>query len=257
MSHYYDTVGNSKHELIGANGKLRGTTIADARKLGLVPSVTTVMDVQAKPALIMWLQGQILDAVIKTPYHPHEWDAELYKTYILSESRRVGREAADKGTDIHNRLDQYFITKKKPKADLVYIEPVLEALNAAFGSDVEWISEEGFAHASGFGGRVDLHSKSHNIIVDFKTKDKEDIKAVKAYDDHKIQLAAYQAGLRLPLKTRRYNLFISTAKGHEGECNLVEAKDFDNAWDMFESLLTFWKAKNKYDPSLAFPEGVL
>lgn len=251
IMHYYDIEGNSRHEVMSAKGTLRATTIADARKLGLVPSVTTVMDVQSKPALINWIQNQLIDAAIKHPFDKR-WAEQEYKNFLIAESRKVGKDAADKGTKIHDILDNYFI---KGESDKTYVPSVIKCLNNAFGSDVKWISEEGFAHRLGFGGRVDLHSKTHNIIVDFKTKDKVDIDSIKAYDDHKMQLAAYQTGLKMPATTKRYNLFISTALGCEGECNLVEAKEFDKPWGMFEALLNFWKVKNNYDPSVAFSDN--
>ena len=49
--HWYDDQGNPAYEIIGANGKQRNTTLRDAKKLGLLPSVTTVLGVAAKPGL--------------------------------------------------------------------------------------------------------------------------------------------------------------------------------------------------------------
>ncbi len=244
--HWYTKAGESCHEVPNkSSGGMRATTLTDARKLGLVPSVTTIMDIQSKPALIAWIQNQLLDAVIDKPFDVYKWTEEEYKRQMIEQSRKVGRDAADKGNYVHDLMDKYFKTGVK---DEVYVPPILALLDSEFPG-VEWISEEGFAHESGFGGRVDLHSKTHNIIVDFKTKDKEDIKAVKAYDDHKVQLSAYQMGLRLPDSTKRYNLFTSVAKGFEGSSNLVEAKDFEQPRDIFTALLDLWKVKNKYDSS--------
>lgn len=245
--HYYTLEGESKHEIVGANGKLRPTTIADARKLKLVPSVTTVMDVQSKPALINWIQDQLIQAAIAEPFHPDEWEIDRYKKYLINASKQVGKDAAAKGNYIHNVLDQYFMDSTV--SDII-AQQAIDLIHKTFPL-YEWHSEMSFAHESGFGGRVDLWGKCDNdyVIVDFKTKDKEDIKAVKAYDDYKMQLAAYQVGLKLPSDTRRYNLFISTAKGCEGECNLVESDDFKKPWEMFAALLQFWKVKNNYDSS--------
>src|SRR5262249_48688686 len=67
----------------------------------------------------------------------------------------------------------------------------------------DWVSEKSFAHPLGFGGKVDLHSPSSGIVVDFKTKD-GDFTELDSYGkpkklawDQNIQLAAYQVGLNL------------------------------------------------------------
>ncbi len=50
--HWYDRDGKAVFEVPKAKGDgMRATTIADARKLNLYPSVTTVLSVIAKPSL--------------------------------------------------------------------------------------------------------------------------------------------------------------------------------------------------------------
>ena len=250
--HWYTRSGESRHEVMGKNGKLRATTLRDARIEFLIPSVTTIMDVASKPMLINWLQDQVLNAAIAYPYHPDEYDEKCYKSKIISLSKLVGKDAADRGNRVHAILDRFFMSREAESIDdIKYISKVKCLLDTTFGTDVDWVSEKSFAHRSGFGGRVDLYSPSHNLVIDFKTKDKEDIASVVAYDEYKMQLVAYQEGLDLPPETRRFNLFISVAPGHEGKCILVEHKqsEYEQHMEMFYSLLYYWQAKNKYDSS--------
>lgn len=245
--HFYDVDGNSAHELIGANGKLRSTTIRDARKLGLVPSVSTVKDVGIGYNIMAWMLNLLLESTIKLPYNnsltEKDWKADVMKHYNINRQK-----AAERGTEIHDKLDQYFIDGSICKKDERFLKPVIEKLNELFPG-VVWISEASFCSKThGFGGRVDLHSKTHNIVLDFKTKDKNDITKVQQYDDHKMQLAAYQVGLELPSNTRRFNLFISTSEETPGECHLVECVEFDKYITMFYAYLNLWKIKNNYDP---------
>lgn len=246
--HFYDAAGNSRHTIIGANGKERTTSIRDARKLHLVPSVTTVMDVQAKPALLIWLQQQLLEAAMKTPYDYFTWEQAAWKSYILKETRKKSSEPAARGTDIHNKLSDYFTTGHVNQEDNILIHNVLKALDEFFPG-VKWDTELSFCDKEyGFGGQVDLSSKE-GIILDFKTKDKSNIADMKQYDDHKMQLAAYQVGLGLNSPdTKRYNLFVSVNDGTPGESLLLEAVEFDKYWNMFYHLLNYWKVKNSYDP---------
>jgi hypothetical protein len=58
--HWYTQEGEPMYTIIGANGKERNTTLRDAKKEGLVPSVTTIMGVVAKPALETWKQNNYL-----------------------------------------------------------------------------------------------------------------------------------------------------------------------------------------------------
>lgn len=240
------------HTIVGKNGKERTTSIADARKLRLFPSVTTVMDVQAKPALIEWLQQELLAAAILQPYHPQEWEVDEWKKTVLAKMRVKGRKAAERGTEIHGKLDKFFVSGGFDVEDVdnEYLVGAIKLIDDTFGLD-GWVSEQSFSNTrAGFAGCVDLHHPTKNIIIDFKTKDKEGLEGVKQYDDHKMQLAAYQMGLELPNNTRRFNLFISVNEKTPGHCSLVECTEFERYKNMFYHLHMFWMEKNKYDPRL-------
>lgn len=237
------------HTIVGKNGKERTTSIADARKLQLYPSVTTIMDCQAKPALIEWLQQELLTAAIATPYHPDEWPVEAYRKAMLGSMRSKSRKAAERGTEIHNMLESFFSGEDLVQnPDWKYIQPTIFLIGETFGLD-GWVSEKSFTNTKlGYAGCVDLYHPKKNIIIDFKTKDKAHLKGVKQFDDHKMQLAAYQHGLEMSKNTRRFNLFISTSVETPGLCSLIECPEFDRHIDMFLSLGDFWRLKNKYDP---------
>ena len=75
-NHWYTRDGVPRYTVVGANGKERNTTLRDARKEGLIPSVTTVLNVAAKPALNQWLQRQVLLAALTLPRRPDEPEDE-------------------------------------------------------------------------------------------------------------------------------------------------------------------------------------
>ena len=66
-THWYTRAGNPMYTIIGKNGKERNTTLRDARTLDLVPSVTTILGVAAKPGLEKWKQEQVLLAALTLP----------------------------------------------------------------------------------------------------------------------------------------------------------------------------------------------
>src|SRR3954465_6769101 len=237
--HFYDRItAKSAHEVVAKNGKMRPTTIADARKFGYFPSVSTVkelgysfytpdeeVDGYIAPmghGLVNWLLGLLLDTVQQHNCHWTEYEhPKGWKDAVFKEFTQIKGKAATRGTEIHGLLDKYFVTGKVPKKDKEYIMPVVEFLKDKFHG-VKWVSEMSFTHPLGFAGQVDLHSVTDNIVLDFKTKDKPELNKMMQYDDHRIQLSAYQEGLGLPENTKRYNLFVSVHYDTPGGCLLVE-----------------------------------
>lgn len=252
--HFYGRDGSSQHTIIGKNGKERTTSIKDARELGFVPSVTTVMDIMSKPALAIWIQNQITEAAWNDS-QANYFDQKAYRAGLILQSKQIGEKAAKRGNEIHDAMENYF---KNPDSEtnvvreLDYIEPAIRIIHETF-PDYTWHAEDSFCHVSGFGGRVDLWGVDTNknyVIIDFKTKDKTDLKDMVQYDEHRIQLAAYQKGLLLPDNTKRFNLFISVNEQTPGLCKLVECTEFERYWNWFEALHRVWCIKNNYNPEV-------
>ena len=65
--HWYDMDGNPAYTTKAKDGTARPTTLRDARKLLLLPSVTMICNVAAKPALEVWKQRQIVLAALTLP----------------------------------------------------------------------------------------------------------------------------------------------------------------------------------------------
>ena len=84
--HWYTKDGEPMYEIVGSNGKIRATTLRDAKKIGLVPSVTTIIGQLNKPALIGWAQKQVLLSALTLPRLPNE-DEESYIERILQDSK--------------------------------------------------------------------------------------------------------------------------------------------------------------------------
>jgi len=223
-----------------AKGGQRPTTLRDARKLNLVPSVTTILNVASKPALIQWMQRQVLLAALTLPRRPEEPEEE-WVSRIVEDSKEQGRAAADVGTDIHASI-QGFYEGRSTGRHLKHVQACTEALQGHFGA-LQWVSEKAFAHETGFGGKVDLHAP--NVVVDVKTKEFSDPDKVDAYDEHLMQLSAYRVGLGMP-DARCANVFVS--RSVPGLVKVIEwsEDDLKRGWDMFSALLTFWQLKNQH-----------
>jgi hypothetical protein len=239
--HWYTRDGVPRYTIIGANGRERNTTLRDARKENLVPSVTTILNVAAKPALTQWLQKQVLMAALTLPRREDEPEAD-YLDRIIHDSKQQGKDAADAGTDIHASIEAFY-GGHGIKGHDQHVRAVENALTAQFGTQ-EWVSERSFAHDLGFGGKVDLFTD--NIVVDVKTKEFTDPEKVPAYDEHLMQLAAYRVGLGMTL-ARCANVFVSRSVPGLVAVKEWSADDLIRGWNMFQHLLGFWQTKNGHE----------
>ena len=235
--HWYDLDGNPAYTIIGKNGKERNTTVADARKLNLVPSVTTILGIAAKPGLNVWLQQQVLYAALTLPRLDEESEEE-WLIRVMSDARSTGRNAADRGTRMHGVLECFYRSKELSIWP-IYVVETDRAVREHFGEQ-EWIAETS-ASKEGFGGKVDLWSQhGEGIVIDFKTKEGS-LDKVAAYHEHEMQLAAYRHLLGVP-NARCANVFLN----ERGDVKIIEhdQEDLADAYECFKCLLKFYQIKN-------------
>jgi hypothetical protein len=235
--HWYTPKGEPFYTMMGANGEQRNTTLRDARKLGLLPSVTTINNMLAKAGLNSWLQQQVLLAALTLPRLPNEFEEDWLKR-VMSDSKATGRDAADRGTRIHAIVQSHFEGVKKINSP-PYIANVEQALKEAYG-DQHWLAEKSFAHPLGYGGKCDLMCPN-GLVVDFKTKDTP-LDKVDVYFEHEMQLAAYREGLGMP-SAKCAIVFIN---GTTNEVKLIKIEDvaLQKSWECFQHLLRVYQIKN-------------
>lgn len=244
--HWYTKDGKPAYTIIGANGVERDVTLRDARKFHHVPSVTTVLDVLSKPALEIWKVKQGILAALTLTREPAE-DDDMYVARVMRDSNEQAIAAAKEGTRIHDAIECSFKNLPVPPAYTLHVQSTRERIANMFPDVHDWVSEAYFAHSAGFGGKVDLHSPSTGIVIDYKSKEGDFTDKKKlAYDQH-YQLAAYQAGLVLDCAPC-VNLFVS--RTHPGRVA-------DHSWSVEEILegsavfmaaLAVWQAVKKYKP---------
>lgn len=239
-NHWYTREGVPQYTVEAAKGGMRNTTLRDARKMNLVPSVTTVLNVAAKPALVAWLQQQVLLAALTLPKKEDEAE-DQYIERIMHDSKQQGRDAADLGTDIHAAIQGYYEGSKESRFPH-HVSSCDNALRTHFGEQ-NWICEKSFAHEMGFGGKCDMHA--NGIVVDIKTKDFDSNDKIVGYDEHLMQLSAYRVGLGMPF-ARCANVFVSRTNPDLASVYEWHAEDLDRGWDMFCALLRYWQLKNQH-----------
>src|SRR5512143_1596429 len=102
-SHWFDAKdGEPVYQVpnVSKPGEFRPTNLRDAKRLGLVPSVTTILSILAKPQLERWKQQQVLLASLTMP-RPEGITEEQWIDAILDDDREQSVKAMDTGTKIH------------------------------------------------------------------------------------------------------------------------------------------------------------
>lgn len=237
--HWYAQDGSPCYEVPRADGKgTRPTTLRDAKKLGLVPSVTTITKLLAKRGLEVWLQRQVMLSALTMPRRDGESDA-AFCDRILEEGKEAARIAAERGTALHTAIEKALQGNPQTEWD-EHVQEVFSQL-ALIGIDVSCgTSERSFAHPDGYGGRIDLSSDT--FLLDFKSKERIEDGKDYTYEEHIIQLASYSHGIGS--KPRRLlNVFV----GVEDRRVLIHEwsqKEAEIALKKFYLLLEYWKLRN-------------
>lgn len=245
--HWYDRTGRPAYEVAAKAGHMRPTTLRDARTLGLTPSVTTVLAVIDKPALNDWKVEQGILAALTLPRRAGEPE-KVWLDRVRADSKKQAKDAAELGTKIHDAIEASFLGRNFPSEFDQHVKGVHDKLNELYPGVNDWVVEKSFAHPSGFGGKVDIHSPRERLAGDHKGKDGDftDGKRL-AYDQH-WQLAAYQRGLGLP-HVEAFNLFFSRTHPGRVAYHIWPAEQMQAGWRVFEAALQLWVAMKGFDPS--------
>jgi hypothetical protein len=235
---YCAKTGEPRYTTIGKNGKERSTTLRDAKSAPgtLVPSVSTIIGLLSKTGLDTWKQTEVLYAATEFPRLDGEPEKE-WVTRILELAKRKSREAADRGTLIHNFIETHYNGDFIPDRP-AYVSMVVQAVEAHFGVQ-DWIAEKSLVSPEGYGGKCDLYC--NGVVIDFKTTEKSP-GDLTPYLDNTLQLAAYRE--ILAPGARCANVYIN---GTTNEVAIYEhdEQDIRDGYEMFLNLLNIYKLKNK------------
>lgn len=244
-AHWYDKAGNPCHFVPKKDGTgTRPSTIADARKNGWLPSVTTIIKILDKPALTNWLIEQAVLAVVTSPRLPGEADDAFIERVLHTERQQdeEGKAARDLGTEIHDAVEAAYRGEIITGDMATYVNAVQQELTR-FGT-IQAI--ESVVVGPSYAGKLDLlFYGEFATVVDMKTTKKL---PKSSWPEHRLQLAAYAAELQnnsRPIKTA--NCYISTTEPgkvvvHE---NPPWKEDYENG---FIPMLKLWQWLNNYRP---------
>ena len=252
--HWYTVTGTAMHSVVGANAKERHTTLRDARKLNLLPSVTTILKVLDKPQLGRWKMQNAVVAAMTTPRLEGESD-EAWCERILTVADSPMNEARDFGTALHDLME---VRAMRPDAlSHPTVDPALKPwfpFIEDFYTDVkEVVLCESAIVGEGYAGRIDLLARHHSIeglvLSDFKTSKWKTGKAG-FYDDHARQLAAYATVLEEQygeVVTTR-NVGINSLRAEAFQYRTWTPEERASAGLIFKQTLKLWQSITGYRP---------
>ena len=260
MSHYYTRQGRPVFQVVGNNGELRDTRITDARKMGLLPSATTILNIIDKAGLYTWICNNRL----KLAYECQPIADESFDEWKKAIGERADKEQASTpefGTIIHNELEMAIengmeveennpVTTPAGEARCVcdFVDPVL-ALFKENKWDVH--DTEKILVGMGYAGTADIVYTGPDSygIIDFKTT--KNAKTKRPQLEHKLQIAMYHVAEfgEIGDKSTGHNIFIST----EEEIGVVKvvsynATELRKAWKAAQAAISLWQYSNNYYP---------
>jgi hypothetical protein len=253
-NHWYRPSGDACHEVPKADGNgTRSTTIADARKLGLLPSVTNILGVLAKDGLTNWKLQKVAEAALANPKRADE-TAEYWVERVIGASTAETADASDHGTKIHRALEQAIAGEEYSPDARPYVQPVMDLL--AEKKIVCSASEErvvntrhGFAGTMDFAGTYGLSGK---LVIDFKNQRSKPGKKMQAYDTYGLQLSAYAAGYwgeEALDDTLLVNILVSsTEPGRVEFYNHGKDHKPSELFGVFLNVCAIWRWSKNYDP---------
>ena len=232
---------------------MRRPTKRDAKKDALLPGVTDVLDVIAKPGLTNWLIRQPLIAATKSADldSMRKHNAEGWIKCITDRADEEKSKAPDLGSKIHNGIERYLKWIMSKKQAVFHLDDDIKGYLRVFK---DWFEarditirdlEKCVANTDvGYGGKLDFRGTwdGKPCYIDWKTTKFRKGKAT-YYPSWKCQLAAYAVadnGGVMPSGCLLISVAIDSA-----EPGLVDYKIWDNntdAWNLFKLCMEMYKS---------------
>jgi hypothetical protein len=251
-AHWYQRDGQPLHTVLSAKGEPRPTTLRDARKLDLLPSVTNILGVIAKPELTAWLQEQAVMAALTLPRIAGETE-DAFAKRVVEDSLTTRDGAADFGTAFHHGAERIAQTLEVDQADL--LSAWLNRYRDWFQENVvtcRWTEQRVVSNQFGYAGTADLliEHKVHGLcLVDLKTMKINPKYKMKPYSTWAYQLAAYRKALGV--EARCINLIVNSVTPETPIEHVWGEAEMDAGSRAFMAARELWVIEKDYDPALA------
>jgi|SRR6185436_7477334 len=246
---WYKPIGNGQLSPVWTVKKADGVgdkapTLREAKKFGLLPSVTEILKVIHKPVLERYKLNQVLQSALTLPRIEGE-DLDSFALRVELDSDQHREKAADLGTRIHAAI-----------AGSLQGQPVGDDMQPYMG---EWMKfKDGIkamgtemtigSERLGYAGTLDLGGvfNENGFVFDFKSQDVKD--KPNFYDEWAMQLAAYAESFPVPPKLM--SVIISTNELSKGRLYThIWPREQSYYYEAFQQAFGLWRyLRDGFDP---------
>lgn len=216
MSRWYNSQGEVVNSVDNAkgNGSVK-PTLTHAKKLGLVPSVTSVLSLIKNEGLDKWKSEQLILACMTLPQKQGE-NTDDYVNRVIEDSQAYTEECANYGTDVHNIIENLL---KKQKITCTNQNLQVNLTRFIKEHNIKGESEISVSNAR-VGGKLDFVGffDKKKTLIDWKTQEVKTGKPV-YHTSWSWQLAGYE------YLTKRTNNWVNVVV-----CRLTD-NIFYKVWD--------------------------
>ena len=178
-----------------------GAGLRRARMEDLLPSVTTIQDMVAKPDLQVWIERESIRAALRSPLQGSEHEEDAIRR-IKAERWQSGEKIRSLGTMVHAELEK--VLADWPRRETLLpdpplrglVEPVIRWIERTYPEADTVLAERRVTHNLGYAGTADALVKQGPFaaLLDFKTQRPKN-GALTTWPEWVQQLAAYGRAL--------------------------------------------------------------
>lgn len=234
---------------------MKAVTVREARELGLYPSVTSILQVIAKPELEAWKIEQAILAAMTLPRLENE-PTDAFARRVVEDSERQRDTAAEFGSTIHKCIEAHLTgdimtLQAMPKEVLPWLDEFIKwqesALLTVYHTEYVVVNE-----ALGYAGRLDIHGHLDlggigEMVLDLKTQRVRNGKPG-WYDEFALQLSAYSRAINREQPPAMVSLVIDSQEPRPPFLKVWEEPE--KHWEAFLHAFALWKYQKNYDPAL-------
>ena len=213
------------------------------------PSVTTVLNVIAKPALVPWARNVALEKVRETLYEHlasgNQVIDPLWVDAIIEQARHrpdlVRDQAADLGTQAHGLIEQIILgMEPEVPPDLAQVVDNFTSWRRKAGLDIHLAETMVYSAKYRYAGTMDAlaYRKGIMVALDWKTSNR-------LYSEHALQVAAYAKALEemtgQPVKEAWVVRLGKTAPEFEAR----QVLDMADSFIAFRAALYLWRSMRR------------
>ena len=247
-----------------------GAGLRRARTEDLLPSVTTIQDMIAKPGITKWIETDSIQSALRSPLRQSENEDDAVRR-IKAERWQEGEKIRNLGTLVHAELEKVLADWPRREALLPdpplrgLVEPVVRWIEATYPEADTVLAERRVTHNLGYAGTADalVQQGPFAALLDFKTQRPKG-GALKTWPEWVQQLSAYGRAMGFAgTDCRCWSIVIDVTGELQGaDKHLFHAwspEDVERGWHVFRTILELHQLTNRYhggwDTHLVQPDG--